>query len=208
MRLPTILLLATSLSLAACGGDDDDSADDGGDGGNENEVITTVTLDFAPEGGGDTVSVEWNDPDGDLGDPPTVDPILLADGATYTLSVGFENRLEDPPEIITEEVSDEADQHQIFIIGTAVNGPASDAPDAPLTHSYADEDDNGLPVGLEGTIVAAAGTGELTVILRHLPPVNDTAVKTADLAAAVADSGVDELPGSTDANVTFDVTVE
>jgi hypothetical protein len=133
MRLrKTQLVLALSMLLAACGGDDDDDTGDGGDG-NANEVITTVTLEFAPEGGGDAISVEWNDPDGDGGGAPTIDPIALADGTTYTLAVGFENRLEDPPEIITEEVDDESDQHQIFFTGSAVNGPASDEPDARST---------------------------------------------------------------------------
>ncbi len=203
MRM-NITLLTISLSLAACGGDDD-----GGDGaGNENEVITTVTLTFEPEGGGDAVTGAFNDPDGDGGGAPTVDSIALADGATYTLTVSFENRLEDPAEDITQEVADESDEHQIFYTGSAVDGPASDQPEAPLTHTYGDEDANGLPIGLENTIVAAAGTGELTVTLRHLPPVNDAAVKTADLAQEVSDDGFGALGGSTDAQVDFDVTVE
>jgi hypothetical protein len=197
-------VLALSMLLAACGGDDDDT---GGDG-NENEVITTVTLEFSPEGGGEAIAFEWNDPDGDGGSAPIIDPIALADGTTYTLAVGFENRLEDPPEIITEEVSDESDQHQIFFTGSAVNGPASDQPDAPLAQSYTDEDANGFPIGLESTIVAAAGTGDLTVTLRHLPPVNGTAVKTDSLADDVKASGFGELPGTTDALVTLPVTVE
>jgi hypothetical protein len=79
---------------------------------------------------------------------------------------------------------------------------------APLTQSYADEDENGLPIGLEDEIVAAAGTGELTVTLRHLPPVNDTPAKTEGLAQEVLESGFGSLGGSTDAQVTFDVTVE
>ena len=205
MRM-NITILASSLCLAACGGDDDGG--DGGDGGNENEVITTVTLGFAPEGGGDAVTAAFNDPDGDGGDAPTVDPVALTDGVTYTLTVTFENRLEDPPEDITEEVADESDEHQIFYTGSAVDGPASAQPEAPLTHSYADEDASGLPIGLENTIVAAAGTGELTVTLRHLPPVNDEAVKVEDLAQQVSAEGFGALGGSTDAQVDFMVTVE
>jgi hypothetical protein len=197
-------LLVVSLGLAACGGDDDATTD----GGNENEVITTVTLTFTPEAGGAPVTASFNDPDGDGGGAPTVDPVVLADGTTYTLAVVFENRLEEPPEDITEEVSDESDEHQIFFTGSAVDGPASDQPGAPLTHAYADEDANGLPIGLESSVVAAAGAGELTVTLRHLPPVNDTAVKTAELAGAVREGGFGSLGGTTDAQVDFMVTVE
>jgi len=199
------LILMTSICLAACGGDDDDEP---GDGGNEGEVITTVALNFAPEGGGDQVTAVWDDPDSEGGAPPTIDPIDLTAGTTYTLTIEFLNRREQPPEDITDEVEDESDQHQIFLTGTAVDGPASDQDGAPLTHTYADEDADGLPVGLENTISAAAGTGELTVTLRHLPPVNDIAVKTSDLAQAVLDSGFGSLAGSTDVQVDFDVTVE
>lgn len=203
MRLPATLLLA-SLCLAACG--DDDGGDTGDDGENPQEVITTVTLDFEPDGGGDAVTAEWDDPEND--GSPVIDDIALVAGTTYTLSVGFENRLEDPPEIITEEVRDESAEHQVFLLGTAVDGPASDEEGAPLLHTYADTDDNDLPIGLDNTIVAAAGTGQLTVVLRHMPPVNDQPVKVADLADLVATGGVGELPGDTDVEVNFEVAVE
>jgi hypothetical protein len=68
-------------------------------------------------------------------------------------------------------------------------------------------DVNGLPLGLRNTIVAASGSGRLTVTLRHMPPLNDTAVKTATSAADVAAGGVAGIGGSTDAQVDFDVTV-
>lgn len=202
MRIHAILFVG-SLCLAACGGDDDDA----GDGGNQEEVITTVTLTFAPEGGGEDVVAVWDDPDGDGGSGPTIDPVALAAG-TYDLTLTFENGLEDPPEDITVEIEDESDQHQIFLTGTAVDGPASDQADAPLAHTYNDEDANGLPIGLDNTIVAEPGEGTLTVTLRHLPPVNDSAVKTAELAQQVIDDGIGALPGATDASVNFEVTVE
>ena len=205
MRLH-ITILAASLCLAACG--DDDGGDDGGGGENENEVITTVALTLTPEGGGDAVTAEFNDPDGDGGDPPTVDPLDLAADTTYTMTVTFENRLEDPPEDITAEVADEADEHQVFFTGSAVSGPASQQADAPLAHTYADTDGNGLPIGLENTIVTQAGSGDLTVTLRHLPPVNDQPAKTEEIAQQIIDGGFGAVGGSTDAEVDFAVTVE
>ena len=66
---------------------------------------------------------------------------------------------------------------------------------------------NGLPIGLASTVVASAGTGMLTVTLRHMPPVNDTAVKTPSLADQVKTSGTASLPGGSDAVVTFPVEV-
>ncbi len=201
MRLASRLaLFATTSFVLACS--------DPSDGGNEEEVITTVVLSFAPMGGGATITAVADDPDGDGGQPPTIDPVGLAAGTTYTLTIGFENRLETPAEIITDEVRDEGDQHQVFLTGTAVDGPASDRPTAPLTHTYGDTDAGGLPIGLTNTIVAAAGgPGDLTITLRHLPPVNDVAAKTAATAMTVRTSGLDALPGATDASVTFPVTI-
>jgi hypothetical protein len=122
--------------------------------------------------------------------------------------VKFENRLENPPEDITKEVQDEGDAHQVFFTGNAVNGPASNQTGAPVAHSYADTDAKGLPIGLANKVTAATGTGMLTVTLRHLPPVNNMAVKSATLADMVRSSGFSAIGGTTDAQVTFPVTVQ
>ncbi len=198
---PRLLLATTLLPLAGC------PADDGTTDGNEEEVITTVRLTFTPAGGGAAVVAAFDDPDGDGGEPPVVDPIALAPGS-YTLAVQFENGLEDPPEDITSEVADESDQHQLFFTGTAVDGPASDVPGAPLTHAYGDQDVNGLPIGLANDITATVGAGTLTVTLRHLPPISGIAAKVASLADDVAAGGLAALPGESDANVDFVVTVD
>lgn len=177
--------------IAACG--DDGATED------PPELITAVTLDFVPMGGGSTITASFNDADGDGGDPPVIDPITLTAGTTYTTAVRFFNGLETPPEDITVEVADESDEHQVFFSGTAIGGA--------LTHSYLDMDANGLPIGLSNRFVAARGTGTLIVTLRHLPPVNGTAVKTADLAAQVQTGGLASIGGSSDASVTFMATV-
>lgn len=201
MNLCLALSLSTLAFVASC--DDDDHSH------NEGEVITTVVLTFTPAGGGTAITATFNDPDGDGGAAPTVDPINLARGVTYNTTVRFENRLETPAEDITLEVADESDEHQVFFTGTAVNGPASNQPSAALTHAYTDTDAKGLPIGLASTFASAnaAGSGTLVVTLRHMPPVNDTAVKTATSATTVRDSGFSALGGENDASVTFQVTV-
>jgi hypothetical protein len=193
-KLPAVLVVC--LLCAAC---------DGG-GENENEVITTVVLNFAPTGGGTTLSPMYNDPDGDGGAAPTIDPINLTAG-TYTLTVQFQNRLVTPPEEITDEVRDENDQHLLLFTGSAVVGPASSTTSGPLTQAYADMDANGLPVGLTNNITATAGTGTLTVTLRHMPP-EEPPVKSATTVMEVKTGGVDSIGGSTDAMVNFMVTVQ
>ena len=126
----------------------------------------------------------------------------------YELSIRFENGLEDPPEDITAEITDEGAEHQVFFTGSAVNGPATNNPDAPMTQAYDDTDTNGLPLGLKSTISAKTGNGVLTLTLRHLPPVNGNPVKVADIASLVADGGFAVIGGNSDVQIDFMVTVE
>lgn len=197
-RLSTLSSLIVLSALAACG-------HDGGKGPTEGELITTVVLQWTAEG--ETQSFVFDDPDGDGGDPPVaVDPIELPAGA-YDVQVLFENRLVSPAENITEEVADEASEHQVFFTGSAVNGPASDNPGATLVHSYEDEDALGLPIGLTNQVMATAGSGELVITLRHLPELAGGAQKNAETAAEVKDGGFSAIGGTSDVQVRFPVTI-
>ncbi|PRP91276.1 hypothetical protein ENSA5_56890 [Enhygromyxa salina] len=183
---------------------DDHDHDDDGDHDHETEVISRVELTFTPTGGGDAVTAAFSDPDGDGGTSGTSEPIELTAGTEYELTITLTNDLEDPPVDITEEIREEAEEHQIFIADDALL----------LTTAYADlESDYGsntvdedLPVGLVQTVTAeTAGTGNFRVILRHLPELNDSPQKTAgleeDFAAGTA------LPGDVDVDVSFELTV-
>ncbi len=192
------------------------TTDDGSDGGDESEVITTVRLTFTPPGGGAAVTAAFTDPDGDGGVSGSSDPIALVLGTTYDLDLEFLDELQDPPEDITAEIEREAEAHQVFITGSAVEGPATTSdPTAPVLQSYADLESNyganevgdDLPVGLANTITArTAGTGRLTITLRHMPELNGQPQKTAGLAQMLA-SGA-SLPGQVDAAVDFELTVQ
>lgn len=211
LQRSSLLGLVGVLALGGC-------ADDGGDHDhNESEVITTVRLTFTPEGGGTAVVAAFSDPDGDGGMSGSSDPIMLVSGTTYALAVELLDELQDPAVDITAEVAEESEEHQIFVLGNAVEGPATPASasaSAVLEHAYADvESDYGgtvgddLPVGLANEIVArAAGSGRLTVMLRHLPALNDQPQKVAGLAERLA-SG-EALPGDVDSEVEFEVTVQ
>lgn len=208
--------LCGALALPGCTGDD---GFDGGTGGsdNESEVITTVRLTFLPDGGGaDPVDAAFTDPDGDGGVSGSAEPIVLVSGYTYAFTVAFLDELGDPVQDIGAEVAEEAEQHQIFVTGTAVEGPATPTdPSAPVQHAYADrESDYGenlvgddLPVGLASTITArAGGSGTFVITLRHLPELNGQPQKVAGLAEMLAAG--DPLPGDVDAAVEFDLTVQ
>jgi hypothetical protein len=181
------------LAACACGGDPIN--------GNEGEVITTVSLSFAPITGA-PLTAEVDDPDGDGGLPPRVDAISLPPG-TYSLTIEFLNRLETPAESITDEVRDEAEEHQVFLLGSAIVGGSP-----PLVHAYADRDANGLPLGLVNDITASTGSGDLEIVLRHLPPLAGGAVKVAGLAEEARANGLDAIGGDSDAAVVFPLTVQ
>ena len=174
----------------------------------EHEVMTTVVMTFTSRDDGSVLEYVWADPEND--GSPVVDDIVLMNTAVYDLSVSFLNELEDPAEDITPEIYDESDEHQIFITGSAVQGPATGTnADAILEHAYADEDDDGLVVGLDNTITTlAAGSGELVVTLRHMPPESDQVVKTDGLAEDVAAGGFSAIGGANDVQVTFNTEVE
>lgn len=175
---------------------------------NEEEVITTVALRFTPASGGAAIEAAWADPEND--GSPVIDDIVLSDADDYTLAVSFLNEIEDPAEDITLEVDAESDQHQVFFTGTAVESPATgENASAVISQAYDDTDANGFPIGLTSSVATlVVGGGTLTVTLRHLPPENDTPVKTGTLADDVAAGGIESLPGETDASVDFAIEVQ
>ena len=202
----TLLTSALLLTLLAnCG--EDVGHDDHDHHDHENEVMTTLQLTFSA-GNGDSFVATWADPEQD--GSPEIDEITLTNGETYTVTFEVLNELEEPAENITPEITDEKDEHQIFFSGSAVQGPChTNNPNAVVEHSYGDVDNNGFPIGLTNTFVATStGNGVLNVVLRHMPPVNGTAVKTGTLAGVLDSGTVSDLPGSTDISVDFNVTVQ
>ena len=167
----------------------------------EHEVMTTVELLFTDAAGTESIST-WADPEND-GDPQ-IDDISLSAGE-YSLGIRFLTEMEEEPEDVTIEINDEAEEHQVFFTGSAV---FADDANGILDISYGDADENDLPVGLLNDLTASAGTGELTVTLRHMPPESGTPVKVAGLEDEVYENGFDNIPGANDISVTFPVTVE
>ena len=184
----------------------DGQDDDGHD--HDTEVISRVELRFTPSDGGDggdPIVAAFSDPDGDGGVSGESEPIALALGVEYTLSIALLNDLEDPPVDIGAEIEEEAEEHMVFITDDA----------GLLSHAYADlESDYGadaigddLPVGLVHTVAAdVAGAGNFRVVLRHLPELNGSPQKTAGLEQRFADG--EALPGDVDVDVSFALTVQ
>jgi hypothetical protein len=179
----TIVLAGMATLLMQCKSASDVEPDD------ENELITTVQLEFTPVGSSTTRTFIYRDIDGDGGNPPTkFDTVALTPNTTYTLAVKLLDESKNPAEDISEEVQEEADEHLFVFTPT---------PSTLLTYTYGDKDSRNLPIGLTGTArTGTAGTGTLQVQLRHQPSINGTVVKDGTPG-----------PGSDDVNLKFNLRV-
>lgn len=206
-RILPLLLVA----LAGCPDVEDHDTDPDDNHG----LVTRVELTFTP-GAGDPLVFTWADPEND--GSPAIDPIVLPDDSTdanhapraYALTVRLFNDLVEPVEEVTSEIEEDSEDHQLFYLGSAVLGPATGSnTSAVVEHAYDDTDAGGLPIGLANTITTTAlGSGDLNVVLRHLPPENGEPLKVDGLAATVASEGFGAIGGDNDVDVTFPLTVE
>ena len=159
--------------------------------GDDNELITTVKLEFKPITNTTlpTKSFFWKDTQGD-GVMDSVDPIELDKNTTYEMKVSLLDETKKPVFDISKEVEEEGDVH-LFVFKSN--------PLSLLSVQIKDLDKKGMPIGLLSEVKSqfVAGSGKFNVILKHQPPVNGKAVKTGN-----------EEGGSTDVDVTFPVIVK
>lgn len=170
--------LAFAVGISACDGDDPAPV-------NEEEVITTLNVTLAPNGGGTPVTLRFFDADGDGSGAPikTVSGNLEAD-KTYTGVITLSDDSKSTPVDITEEVAEEADDHLFCFTVTGSN----------LTVTATDKDSQNLPVGLTSSwVTTTAGNTSVKIVLRHQPETKNG-----------------QCPGSgdTDVEVDFDVIIE
>ncbi len=189
------LLLAGMLFVQGCGDDDVPPVE------NIEEEITQVILTFTNvQDANDVITAEWLDADGEGGNPPVIDDVVLPANNGYELSISFFNTLENPPENISDEVEEEAEEHMIFFAfsESVFQDPAGtgNVDSRSGAVNYNDSDSNGLPLGLSTdwvtSDVAAAGT--LRIVLKHQPGIKSETSTAAD--------------GESDVDVSFNVTVE
>ncbi|WP_276374538.1 hypothetical protein [Chryseolinea sp. H1M3-3] len=194
--MPVVAVFVAAFVLSGC--DDDDPVKE-----DVPELITTATLAFTPQSGGNVVTVTATDPDGEGIKGIEVDgPINLEANKTYSMSISLINGLaqpSDPAYNITEEVEEEGDEHMFYFSWTnnvfsdpEGNGNIDNRSDEV---GYQDQDSNALPLGLETSwTTAAAATGEFRVLLKHQP----------DLKSATSGSS----EGETDLDITFTIVIQ
>lgn len=145
-----------------------------------------------PVGGGNTITLQSRDLDGDGPNAPVITvsgPFSV--NKTYNGSLVLLNETESPAENINEEIEEEDDEHQFFF--QLSNNIA--------TVTYADADGNGNPVGLKFNLTTSTtlGSSNLTITLRHEPN---------KLAAGVSSGSITNAGGETDIQVVFPISVQ
>jgi len=183
MKSIKILTIAIIASLLYSCTDDDDASPSTPITPNEEELITTVRLNFM-DTSGVTTTYEFNDPDGDGGNAPVIDTIILDKSETYDLNTEFLDA-SDPNDIedITTEIRDEDDEHLVCYTTSAVDGLSVSIIDTDGTY------DVGLSAVVLTTDTASSINGTLKVTLKHQPGVKDGTC----------------APGETDVEVDFPV---
>lgn len=156
-NIKLVLLSLVLISFASCVSDDAPVII------NEEELITTVeyTLTNTTDAA-NVVVIKSVDPDGDAGGQQpniTVNGTIRAN-SSYLGEVRFLNETTSPADNITDEVSEESEDHEVFYV----------TPIAGLQITKLDNDTAGNPLGLLTTFeTGAAGSGDFTIVLRHLP---------------------------------------
>lgn len=191
MKFLSAAIVATLL-VVSCSKDDDDNNTKAPEEVNEEEVITTLIATLtpvppAPQGAVlAPIELKYYDEDGDGPKDPVITGGTLSANTVYNGVIKLLNETESPAEDITEEVKEEADEHQFFYtVGTGLN----------VTAVATDKDSKDLPLGVEFKLTTTtASTGKLTFTLRHEPKKPNT--------------GLEDAGGATDIATTFDIVVE
>jgi hypothetical protein len=188
LKFCAVALVAT-LTFSSCSNDDSPAPPV-----NEEELITTVTAIYTPLGGGTAITLEYKDLDGEGANAPVISvSSAFAKNKTYNGTVTFKNELANPMEDITPEIAEEGLDHQLFYQTT---GTVNAFTYGTATSNF---DKNGNPVGLQSVFTTTElASGSLTITLRHEP--NKSGVN-------VANGDITNANGSTDAQVTFPISV-
>jgi hypothetical protein len=183
------LFLAAAITISSCNTDNENPKQV-----IEEELITTVIATYAPVGGGEVITLQFKDLDGEGANPPVIS--VSGNFKSYTAYNGtlqFKNELTAPAQDITKEILELDKEHQAFYQTTGNLNPFTYATAA------SNFDTNGKPVGLQSVFTTTtAATGNLTITLKHNPN---------KMGANVADGDITNSVGSIDVEVSFSITV-
>ena len=181
MKFLSTAIFASAL-IFSCSSDDDSTPEPV----LEEEVITTMTITLTADGQADVI-LQTQDLDGDGPNLPVVTVSGdLSENTMYSGSIVLLNETEDPAENITEEIEEEALEHQFFYtIGNGLNAETD----------YNDADSDGNPIGLDFVLSTnSVSSGSITFTLRHEP--------------TKPNMGIEDAGGETDIEATFDIAIQ
>lgn len=160
----------------------------------ETELITTVEYKLSPVEGGSSVTFKFKDIDGDGAMEPMITNGILKPNTRYNGTLTLLNESEEEVEDVTLEIEEEEEEHQVFYV--------SDAQESNFIIEYADEDEDGNPLGLNTILTTSSGvstTENLKIILLHEPDKDADGLSISNYANA---------GGETDIEVTFKVEIK
>jgi len=175
----SLFLSTAALVLSSCEKDKDEHEEHG------EEVITTLQLTFTPVDGGNTITFKYDDPDGDGGNAPTKDQIVLAPNEVYNVTLQLLNKTVNPAEDITEEIEEEAEAHRFYFTPSTGSN---------ISISNLNNDANGVALGTTSQwTTSSTGTGSIRVTLRHYAgnPPNKAAADLVNSTKSATDIEVD-----------------
>ena len=151
----------------------------------ENEIITTVIIEFKDSVSNTSTVYQWENLGGyGLGSTSTVDTIKLSAAKTYLASVLLLNKTNPAAvDTISNEVLEEGVDHLFCFSPTGTSA----------TVIKTDLDANSLPIGLQSKWrTTSTGLGTMQVELRHQPGIKDGSC----------------TPGDTDIDVVFQTKIQ
>jgi hypothetical protein len=166
MKKTILLSISLSLFLFSCKKDKNEVPTPSNP--NEEELITTVGLAF--DNGSIQDTFFFRDIDGPGGmQPSKFDTIRLQSNTTYTMSVLLLDENKNPADTISNEVLNEAEEHQFFFTSIGSYN---------ITTNYQDADANGVPIGLNNEVITGGSfsdkTNKYKVVLKHQPSLKPT----------------------------------
>ena len=187
-----IVALFMAAFVVGCSDDDNDLPEPV----NQEEVITTMNVTLTPSSG-DVVTFKSYDSDGDGPNEPiiTINGPLKAN-TSYDGEVQLLNESDGSAKNTTEEIMEEADEHQFFYAHTGIDAnftyADTEASYPPLKGSN--------PVGIKFNLqTGEAGSGTISITLIHEPEKNADGVSGGDITNAA---------GETDFTATFPVEIQ
>lgn len=182
-----IAIAILCLTFNACTDDDDDSVKPGTTiTPNEEELITTVEIHLSYTNNVVIDTVSFNDPDGDGGNAPTIDTLVLQSAKEYLVNLKFLDA-SDPSDIedITLEIEAEDDEHLVCFETMNSTGISISKIDTDGTYAV------GLTSRWTISSSASSNNGTLKLTLKHQPGVKDGTC----------------APGDTDVEIDFPVVI-